>query len=125
MLPHKLFVRKGFDVQIDVPISFTDAALGCTIEVPTLYGKKELKVPECTQSGTILTIKNYGIKKLKVATKGDMFVRIVVEVPKSLNKEQKELLKKFDAASDPKKQYPIKKPTKRNFHKQEYKGRSL
>lgn len=75
-------------------------------------------MPECTQSGTILTIKNYGIKKLKVATKGDMFVRIVVEVPKSLNKEQKELLKKFDAASDPKKQYPIKKPTKRNFHKQ-------
>lgn len=109
VLPHKLFVRKGFDVQIDVPISFTDAALGCTIEVPTLYGKKELKVPECTQSGTILTIKNYGIKKLKSATKGDMFVRIVVEVPKSLNKEQKDLLKKFDAASDQKKQYPIKK----------------
>ena len=109
VLPHKLFVRKGFDVQIDVPISFTDAALGCTIEVPTLYVKKELKVPECTQSGTVLTIKNYGIKKLKGATKGDMFVRIVVEVPKSLSKEQKELLKKFDAASDVKKQYPIKK----------------
>ena len=107
--PHKLFSRNGFDVLLEVPISIVDATLGTTIEVPTLYGNKEVKIPEGTQSGTVFTIKNYGIKKLKVATKGDMFVRIVVEVPKSLTKEQKELLKKFDAASDPKKQYPIKK----------------
>ncbi len=106
--PHKLFVRNGYDIQIEVPISFLDATLGCTIEVPTLYGKKELKVPECTQSGTVLTLKGYGIKKLKGIGKGDMFVKIVVEVPKSVTKEQKELLKKFDASIE-RKQCPIKK----------------
>lgn len=106
--PHKLYARNGYDVQIEVPISFLDATLGCTIEVPTLYGKKELKVPECTQSGTVLTLKGYGIKKLKGVGKGDMFVKIVVEVPKSVTREQKELLKKFDATVE-KKQCPIKK----------------
>lgn len=106
--PHKLFVRNGYDIQIEVPISFLDATLGCTIEVPTLYGKKELKVPECTQSGTVLTLKGYGIKKLKGVGKGDMFVKIIVEVPKNVTREQKELLKKFDATVE-KKQCPIKK----------------
>lgn len=106
--PHKLYVRNGYDIQIEVPISFLDAALGCTIEVPTLYGKKELKVPECTQSGTVLTLKGYGIKKLKGIGKGDMFVKIVVEVPKSVTREQKEMLKKFDASIE-RKQCPIKK----------------
>lgn len=108
VLPHKLFTRNGFDVQLDVPVSFSDATLGCTIQVPTLYGPKELKVPECTQSGTILTIKGCGIKKLKGIGKGDMYVRVIVEVPKNVTKEQKELLKKFDASTD-KKQYPLKK----------------
>lgn len=108
VLPHKLFTRNGFDVQLEVPISFSDATLGCTIQVPTLYGPKELKVPECTQSGTILTIKGYGIKKLKGIGKGDMFVKVIVEVPKSVTREQKELLKKFDASTD-NKQYPLKK----------------
>jgi len=108
VLPHKLFTRNGFDVQLEVPISFSDATLGCTIQVPTLYGPKELKVPECTQSGTILTIKGCGIKKLKGIGKGDMFVKVIVEVPKSVTREQKELLKKFDASTD-KKQYPLKK----------------
>lgn len=108
VLPHKLFTRNGFDVQLEVPISFSDATLGCTIQVPTLYGPKELKVPECTQSGTILTIKGYGIKKLKGIGKGDMFVKVIVEVPKGVTREQKELLKKFDASTD-KKQYPLKK----------------
>ncbi len=108
VLPHKLFTRNGFDVQLEVPISFSDATLGCTIQVPTLYGPKELKVPECTQSGTILTIKGCGIKKLKGIGKGDMFVKVIVEVPKSVTRDQKELLKKFDASTD-KKQYPLKK----------------
>lgn len=106
--PHKLFVRSGADIHIDVPISFVDATLGCTIQVPTLYGKKELKIPECTQSGSVFTIKNCGIKKLKSNAKGDMLVKVIVEVPKNVNREQKELLKKFEQSVD-KKQYPIKK----------------
>ena len=107
--PHKLFSRNGFDVLLDVPISIVDATLGTTIEVPTLYGNKEVKIPEGTQSGTVFTIKNYGIKKLKGTGKGDMFVKVVVEVPKSVSKEQKEFLKRFDQISDQKKQYPLKK----------------
>ena len=107
--PHKLFSRNGFDVLLEVPISIVDATLGTTIEVPTLYGNKEVKIPEGTQSGTVFTIKNFGIKKLKGAGKGDMFVKVVVEVPKSVSKEQKEFLKRFDQISDQKKQYPLKK----------------
>lgn len=107
--PHKLFVRNGFDVQIEVPISFIDATLGTTISVPTLYGPKEVKIPECTQSGTVFIIKNCGIKKLKGSTKGDMFVKVIVEVPKNVTREQKDLLKKFDKESDHKKQYPLRK----------------
>lgn len=107
--PHKLFSRNGFDVLLEVPISIVDATLGTTIEVPTLYGNKEIKIPEGTQSGTVFTIKNYGIKKLKGTGKGDMFVKVVVEVPKSVSKEQKEFLKRFDQISDQKKQYPLKK----------------
>ena len=107
--PHKLFSRNGFDVLLEVPISIVDATLGTTIEVPTLYGNKEIKIPEGTQSETVFTIKNYGIKKLKATGKGDMFVKVVVEVPKSVSKEQKEFLKRFDQISDQKKQYPLKK----------------
>ena len=107
--PHKLFSRNGFDVLLEVPISIVDATLGTTIEVPTLYGNKEIKIPEGTQSGTVFTIKNYGIKKLKGTGKGDMFVKVIVEVPKSVSKEQKEFLKRFDQISDQKKQYPLKK----------------
>ena len=107
--PHKLFSRNGFDVLLEVPISIVDATLGTAIEVPTLYGNKEVKIPEGTQSGTVFTIKNYGIKKLKGTGKGDMFVKVVVEVPKSVSKEQKEFLKRFDQISDQKKQYPLKK----------------
>lgn len=109
VVPHKLFSRNGFDVLLEVPISIVDATLGTTIEVPTLYGNKEVKIPEGTQSGTVFTIKNYGIKKLKGTGKGDMFVKVVVEVPKSVSKEQKEFLKCFDQISDQKKQYPLKK----------------
>ena len=107
--PHKLFSRNGFDVLLEVPISIVDATLGTTIEVPTLYGNKEIKIPEGTQSVTVFTIKNYGIKKLKGTGKGDMFVKVIVEVPKSVSKEQKEFLKRFDQISDQKKQYPLKK----------------
>ena len=107
--PHKLFSRNGFDVLLEVPISIVDATLGTTIEVPTLYGNKEIKIPEGTQSGTVFTIKNYGIKKLKGTGKGDMFVKVIVEVSKSVSKEQKEFLKRFDQISDQKKQYPLKK----------------
>ena len=106
--PHKLYTRKGFDIYMDLPINVVDATLGCTVTIPTLYGTHDLKIPETTQSGTVLKVKNAGIKHLRGADKGDMFVKIVVEVPKSVTREQKELLKKLsDTFED--KQFPIQK----------------
>ncbi len=93
--PHKLFVRRGFDLFYDYPISLYDAAVGATVNVPTPYGDKELKIPECTQSGTQLKLKGCGIKKLRSDSKGDLYVNVIVEVPKSLSKEQKEQLLKL------------------------------
>lgn len=106
--PHKLFVRNGFDIQLDVPVSFIDAALGCSITVPTLYGKHDMKVPEGTQSGTVFKIKNMGIKNLRGTEKGDLYVKIIVEVPKAITREQRDMLKDLDNSFDIK-QYPIKK----------------
>lgn len=106
--PHKLFVRAGADVHIEVPISFSDATLGCTIKVPTLYGDKEVTIPAGTQSGTQFTLRGMGIKRIKGNGKGDEIVKVIVEVPKSISKEQKDLLKKFHDMSD-KKQYPLRK----------------
>lgn len=106
--PHKLFTRNGFDIHLELPISFADAALGCSVAIPTLYGKHDLKIPEGTQSGATLKVKNMGIKKLRGGDKGDMYVHVVVEVPKSLSREQKELLKKLDGTFETK-QHPLRK----------------
>ena len=106
--PHKLFVRTGKDLKMTVPINFAEAALGCTLTIPTLYGEQTLKVPEGTQSGTEFKIKNCGIKDLRSSSKGDLYVKVDVEVPKSVTREQKELLKKLSETSE-QKQYPKKK----------------
>lgn len=103
--PHKLFERNGSDVSLEVPISIVDAALGTTLKVPTLYGEQEVKVPEGTQSGTVFKLRGQGIKKIKSESKGDMYVKVAVEVPKSVSREQKELLKKLADSFDVK-QYP-------------------
>lgn len=106
--PHKLFARSGKDLYVTVPISFAEAALGCTLQIPTLYGVQQLKVPDGTQSGTEFKIKNCGIKDLRNASKGDLYVKVAVEVPKSMNHTQKDLLKKFMDEEEPK-QYPKKR----------------
>ena len=105
---HKLFTRKGADIRLEIPVTIAEAALGCTIVVPTLTKPQDLKIPEGTQSGTIFKIKNHGMKKLRSNDKGDMFVKIIVEVPKSVSREQKDLLRKLDVSFD-KKQFPRKK----------------
>ncbi|MCI8733669.1 MAG: molecular chaperone DnaJ [Clostridia bacterium] len=106
--PHKLFKRNGADILMDLPLSFVDATLGCTMTIPTLYGDYDLKIPEGTQSGTVIKVKNMGVKKLRSNDKGDMQVKVVVEIPKSITHEQKELLKKLgDSFED--KQFPNQK----------------
>lgn len=106
--PHRLFRRSGSDIQLEIPITIAEAALGCTILVPTLGVPQELKIPEGTQSGTVFKLKNQGVKKLRSNDKGDMYVKIIVEVPKNVSREQKELLRKLDVSFESR-QFPRKK----------------
>lgn len=92
---HELFARDGFDVLCEVPITFVQAALGDTIEVPTIHGKVEMKVSAGTQSGTIMRLKGKGIPMLRHTGNGDQHVRIKVLTPQKLSDKQKELLKEF------------------------------
>ncbi len=90
-----LFERRGADLLIQVPVTMVEAALGATVRVPTPEGSVNLKVPSGTQDGRLLKIKGKGAPKLGEAGKGDLIARINVLMPKELNGEQKDLLKKF------------------------------
>jgi molecular chaperone DnaJ len=92
---HSVFSREGNDVVCEIPISFTQAALGYEIEVPSLDGKVSLKIPEGTQSGKIFRMRGKGIPSLQGYGRGDQLVVIKVETPMNLNKQQKELLEEF------------------------------
>lgn len=94
--PHPVFERKGNDVWCDMPITFAQAALGAEIVVPTLDGKVSYTVHEGTQPGDIFKLKGKGIQNINGRGKGDQYVRVSIEVPKNLSKEQKELIKKLD-----------------------------
>ena len=83
-----------------MPISFTQAALGATIEVPTLDGKVRYSIPEGTQTGTTFRLRGKGIPYVGYKTRGDQFVTVVVETPTKLTKEQRELLRKLENAMD-------------------------
>ena len=96
---HPLFVREGSEVICEVPISFTQATLGSEIEVPTLDGKVNMKIPAGTQPGKIMRLKGKGFPELGRSYRGNQHVIIKVEVPANLSDEQKELLLKFDELS--------------------------
>lgn len=92
----KNFVRDGFNLQMDLPISFTQAALGAKIIIKTLDGSIELKVPSGTQSGTILKVKDKGVPHLnQPGRRGDLLVTVRVLIPSKLSKKEKELLKQL------------------------------
>lgn len=93
--PHPNFQRDGNDIHIEVPIDFVDACLGITVDVPTVYGECSLTIPAGTQPGQIMRMKGQGVKDLRSGKPGDQYVHLVIKVPTSLNKEQKELLTKF------------------------------
>ena len=92
---HSIFKRVRNDVICDVPITFTQAALGAQIEVPTLHGKHRLKIPSGTESGNIFRMRTLGIKDMHGYGRGDQLVRVNIEVPKKLSKKQKELLAEY------------------------------
>jgi len=93
--PHPLFTRDGFDVVVDIPITFIQAALGDELVVPTIDGKVKYTVPEGTQTGTIFRMKSKGIPRLNGHGRGDQFVRVNIETPKNLTAAQKDALKHF------------------------------
>ena len=97
--PHKYFRRKDYDLYCEVPISFTQATLGCEVDVPTLDAPVKYSVPEGTQPGTVFRIKGAGIQNLHGAGKGDLYVTMEVEVPRKLTEKQKDLLRQFDEST--------------------------
>jgi len=92
---HSLFTREGYDVYLEMPVSFSQVALGGEIEVPTLDGKVVYNVPAGTQTGTVFRLREKGIKKLRGNSRGDQYVKVVVETPKHLTDRQKELLREL------------------------------
>ena len=94
--PHDVFKRDEEDVYAEIPISFTESALGANVEVPTLNGKADLKIPSGTQTGTIFKMKGKGIKKLNSESFGDEYVKVIVDTPKTLSKKQRELLEELE-----------------------------
>ncbi len=94
--PHELFERRGDDIICEIPITFTTAALGGEVEIPTLNGKKNIKIPAGTQTGKLFKLRGEGIKSLRGSMTGDQLVQVVVETPTDLNEDQKELLRKFE-----------------------------
>lgn len=96
VMPHKFFKRKGLDLAVEVPITFTQALLGDKIMVPTLKGSKvAFPLPEGTQSGTTFKLKGHGIENAKKGATGDLLVTIDIELPKNLTKEQKSKIKEL------------------------------
>ena len=93
---HPIFVRDDTDLYCEVPISFTTAALGGELEVPTLDGKVKLKIPLETQSGKLFRLRSKGVRSVRSSTKGDLLCRVIVETPVKLDRNQKELLHQFE-----------------------------
>jgi len=90
-----IFKRDDEDIYAEIPISFPEAALGATVEVPTLAGKADLHIPSGTQTGTIFKMRGKGIKKIDSSEHGDEYIKVIVETPKKLSKKQKELLEQL------------------------------
>ena len=93
---HEYFVRDGFNLHLELPITFVQAALGSKITIPTPDGSGELTIPEGTQSGTTFSVKGKGVPRVNGRGRGDLLVTVSVETPKGLSKKQKELLEEFD-----------------------------
>lgn len=105
---HSIYARKGDKVLCDIPITFTQAALGAELEIPMVDGSKEkYKIPEGTQTGTKFTIRNKGFKSVNGNYQGDYVFTVQVQVPKRLSKEQRDLL--VELAKTMNEQPPVKK----------------
>jgi molecular chaperone DnaJ len=93
--PSPLYERRGADLVLDVPVTFPEAALGSTVEIPTPDGPVALKVPAGTESGKLLRVKGRAAPKLKGGGRGDLLARVRVTVPHKLNKAEREALEGY------------------------------
>lgn len=121
---HEIFKRDGNDLYCDLPVSFTTAALGGKVEVPTLDGKLAVTIKPETQTGTIMRLSGRGVKSVNsMRGRGDLYCKVIVETPVNLTSEQKDLLRKFEASlngeelDDPDKQEKV-----RSSHKPKSEG---
>lgn len=96
---HNVFQREGANLHCEMPISFSTAALGGEIEVPTLGGSARMKVPAETQTGAVFRLRGKGVKPLRQSEQGDLMVHMVVETPVKLTEQQKELLRQFETST--------------------------
>jgi molecular chaperone DnaJ len=101
--PHKLFERQGDDILLDLPISFTEAALGCKKEVPSIqsHHHARISIPEGTQNGKVFRVKGEGFPNVHGQGKGDLLVKVFVETPTQLSEQQIKLLKEFSELEGP------------------------
>jgi len=96
VIPHPVFIRDGADILLTLPISYTEAALGAKIEVPTTNGWINLKIPAGTQSGKIFKLRGKGAAKLHSSSSGDLLVRVAITPPNKVNRRQKQLLQELE-----------------------------
>ncbi len=96
--PDAVFERDGYDLYCEVPITYAEATLGAEIDIPTLEGTQKYTIPEGTQTGTMFTLRSKGVQQVNGKYRGNLNITVVVEIPRSLNREQKELLEKFAAS---------------------------
>jgi molecular chaperone DnaJ len=98
--PHPFFERHGNDLVCRMPVSFTQAALGAVVEVPTLTGKAEVKIPPGTQHGQLIRLAGQGLPDIRGRGRGDELVQVLIEVPRKVNKKQESLLREYAATED-------------------------
>ncbi len=97
---HDFFTRQGDDVVCQIPITFSQAALGTELEVPTLKNKARVKIPAGTQSGQVFRLRGLGFRRPRDKTEGDQIVQVIVETPKKLNSRQEELFREMAELED-------------------------
>ncbi len=93
--PHRLFERDGDDLYCEVPVHFTTAAIGGSLDIPTLNGQVKLKIPSETQTGRMFRLRGKGVKSVRSHRQGDLLCKIVIETPVKLSREQRDLLQQF------------------------------
>jgi molecular chaperone DnaJ len=92
---HEIFERHGDDLFCEIPIKYTLATLGGSVQVPTLSGKVNLKIPASTQSNQLFKLRGHGLPNLRSGRRGNQLIRITIDIPKKLTREQREKLEEF------------------------------